>query len=83
MADELPQEIQRWTAKRRAALVLSILRGETSAQEAARKHGAAQLDGRGGSGRIRRCAGAPRHGAYKRSDHAGPPRPGNGSLTGP
>ena len=35
---ELPEEVQRWTAKRRAALVLSILRGETTAQEAARKH---------------------------------------------
>ncbi len=35
---ELPEDIQRWTAKRRAALVLSILRGETSVQEAARKH---------------------------------------------
>ena len=31
--------VQRWTAKRRVALVLTILRGETSAQEAARKHG--------------------------------------------
>ena len=31
--------VQRWTAKRRVALVLSILRGETSAKEAARKHG--------------------------------------------
>lgn len=36
---ELPDDIQRWTAKRRAALVLAILRGETSVQEAARKHG--------------------------------------------
>jgi transposase-like protein len=35
---ELPEDIQRWTAKRRAALVLAILRGETSVQEAARKH---------------------------------------------
>ena len=34
----LPEEVQRWTAKRRVALVLSILRGETSVQEAARKH---------------------------------------------
>ena len=33
------KQVQRWTAKRRSALVLSILRGETSAQEAARKHG--------------------------------------------
>lgn len=32
-------DIQRWTAKRRTALVLSIIRGETSTQEAARKHG--------------------------------------------
>lgn len=39
MTEELPEEIQRWTAKRRTALVLSIIRGETSTQEAARKHG--------------------------------------------
>lgn len=36
MESEKPQ---RWTAKRRHALVLSILKGETSAREAARKHG--------------------------------------------
>jgi len=29
--------VQRWTAKRRAALVLSIIRGESSTQEAARR----------------------------------------------
>ena len=39
MEDENPEEPQRWTARRRAALVTSILKGETSAQEAARKHG--------------------------------------------
>jgi transposase-like protein len=33
------QPIKRWTAKRRSALVLSLLRGETSIQEAARQHG--------------------------------------------
>jgi transposase-like protein len=33
------KDIKRWTIKRRAALVLEILRGETSAAEAARKHG--------------------------------------------
>ena len=33
------QPIKRWTAKRRSALVMTILRGETSVQEAARKHG--------------------------------------------
>ena len=33
------ESVQRWTAKRRASLVLSVLKGETSIQEAARKHG--------------------------------------------
>ncbi len=31
---ELPEDIQRWTAKRRAALVLSIVKGETTVVEA-------------------------------------------------
>jgi transposase-like protein len=31
--------VQRWTAKRRMALVVSILKGETSMAEAARVHG--------------------------------------------
>jgi hypothetical protein len=35
-----PEEVQRWTAKRRTALAVSIIKGETSPQEAARKHGA-------------------------------------------
>ena len=39
MADETSDSIQRWTAKRRTALVLRILKGETSVVEAARKHG--------------------------------------------
>ena len=39
MAGEIPEDLQRWTAKRRVALVTSILKGETSVQEAARKHG--------------------------------------------
>ena len=33
------ESVQRWTAKRRSALVMSIIKGETSVQEAARKHG--------------------------------------------
>ena len=33
-----PNGPKRWTAKRRAALVLSILRGETSVAQAARQH---------------------------------------------
>ena len=35
---ELPSEIKRWTAKRRTALVLQLLRGETTVAEAARQH---------------------------------------------
>jgi transposase-like protein len=40
MADEERlKEVQRWTAKRRVALVLSVLRGETTVAETARRHG--------------------------------------------
>ena len=35
----LPDEIKRWTAKRRTALVLEILRGQTTPQKAAKEHG--------------------------------------------
>lgn len=37
-AKELPDDPQRWTAKRRLSLVISIIKGETSTQDAARKH---------------------------------------------
>jgi transposase-like protein len=33
------ETLKRWTAKRRVALVLEILRGETTTAEAARRHG--------------------------------------------
>ncbi|NWF71871.1 MAG: hypothetical protein HXY51_02335 [Nitrospirae bacterium] len=39
MASESTEPIERWTAKRRVTLVVSILKGETSVAEAARKHG--------------------------------------------
>ena len=39
MAEQPDDSIQRWTAKRRVAFVVSILKGETSVAEAARKHG--------------------------------------------
>ena len=39
MSDEIPENVQRWTAKRRATLILSIVKGEISVQEAARAHG--------------------------------------------
>ena len=37
--EQRSDEVQRWTAKRRAALVISLLKGETTAAEAARRHG--------------------------------------------
>ena len=39
MAAEASEPIERWTAKRRVALVVRILKGETSVAEAARTHG--------------------------------------------
>ena len=39
MAAEAIEPIERWTAKRRVALVVRILKGETSVAEAARQHG--------------------------------------------
>jgi transposase-like protein len=39
MASESADPIERWTAKRRVTLVLSILKGDTSAAEAAQQHG--------------------------------------------
>ena len=39
MAAEAIEPIERWTAKRRVALVVSILKGETSVAEATRTHG--------------------------------------------
>jgi transposase-like protein len=39
VADRDLENVRRWTARRRVALVLQIVKGETSAQEAARKHG--------------------------------------------
>lgn len=39
MSESTEDSVQRWTAKRRTALIMSILKGETSIPEAARKHG--------------------------------------------
>ena len=35
---DVPDKVERWTSGRRVSLVLSILKGEISVQEAARKH---------------------------------------------
>jgi hypothetical protein len=37
--EERSEEVQGWIAKRRAALVISLLKGEMTAAEAARRHG--------------------------------------------
>ena len=39
VAESEKDDVQRWTTKRKAALILSILKGETSIHEAARQHG--------------------------------------------
>jgi len=39
MAADTTEPIERWTAKRRVALVVSLLKRETSVAEAARTHG--------------------------------------------
>ena len=39
MTEPNTEGIKRWTAKRRSSLVLELVRGETTVQEAARKHG--------------------------------------------
>ncbi len=39
VSDPSQEDVQRWTTKRKVGLVLSILKGETSIQEAARQHG--------------------------------------------
>jgi hypothetical protein len=37
--DQRPEEVLRWTAKHRAGLVVSLLKGETTAVAAARRPG--------------------------------------------
>jgi transposase-like protein len=44
MSEPAEDSVQRWTAKRRAALIVSILKGETSIPAAARKHGITVAD---------------------------------------
>ena len=39
MGEHAADPIERWTAKRRATLVLNVLKGATSVAEAARQHG--------------------------------------------
>ena len=39
MGTQASEPFERWTAKRRAALVVKLLKGETSVAEAARAHG--------------------------------------------
>lgn len=41
MSPEILDEVKRWTAKCRQALILQLIRGETTAVEAARKYGLA------------------------------------------
>ena len=47
MAKDSLENVQRWTAKKRVALVLEVVKGKTSVQEAARQHGltVAEIEG--------------------------------------
>lgn len=36
---EVPDDVKRWTAKRKAAVILDILKGKTTAVDVARAHG--------------------------------------------
>ena len=42
--EEREHEIQRWTAKRKAAVVLEVLKGKTTGVEACRKYGIRQSE---------------------------------------
>lgn len=44
VGEQEQEDVQWWTTNRKAALVLSIQKGETSMQEAARKHGVTVAD---------------------------------------
>ena len=55
--EQTPQEpIERWTAKRRAGLVLRILKGETAVAAAARQHGLTGAEVEGWHEQFRRAA---------------------------
>ena len=54
--DSRPEEVQRWTAKRRAALMISLLKGEITAAEAARRN-TGRRSPRLKGGAIAFCAG--------------------------
>jgi hypothetical protein len=56
MADQEQEDIQRWTTKRKVALVVSIIKGETSIQEAARQHGITVAEIEDWKERFRICA---------------------------
>ena len=51
-----PEEIERWTAQRKAAIILEVLKGQISVPEAARKAERVSSVGRGVSSRWRRGA---------------------------
>jgi hypothetical protein len=59
MADDVP-DVQRWTAKRRAALVVTILKGESSVAEAARQHGLKVAEGEESASITRKALSVPK-----------------------
>ena len=43
-ADPEPEKFERWTAQRKAAIILDVLKGKISVPEACRKHGFTQAE---------------------------------------
>lgn len=43
-SEPTPNEIERWTARRKAAVVLELIKGKTTAAEVARQHGLTVAD---------------------------------------
>ena len=42
MSEKVPESIERWTAQRKAAIILEVVKGQISVPEAARKYGFTQ-----------------------------------------
>ncbi len=57
MVDDSPEPVERWTVKRRAAVVLVILKGETTTAEAARQHGLTVAENESWQDRFLRATG--------------------------
>ena len=56
MGQKQEESVERWTAKRQAALVLRVIKGEASVTEAARQHGLTVSEAEGWQDQFLRAA---------------------------